>query len=104
MATLTPGWAFDDSVILDTHGRATRMLAFADLLRHPKEIGDDRRPLRHRWQRRIVEKIYGPSTVDGRRQVSTVFALIRAARARRHWRAFWRLVTPSGRNNGQAAR
>jgi phage terminase large subunit-like protein len=52
------------------------MLAFADLLRHPKEVGDDRRPLRHRWQRRIVEKVYGPSTIDGRRQVSTVFGLV----------------------------
>lgn len=76
MATLIPTWAFDDSIIPDPDGRAARMLAFADLLRHPKEIGTDRRPLRQRWQRRIVEKIYGPSTADGRRQVSTVFALI----------------------------
>lgn len=76
MATLIPTWAFDNSVIPDPHGRAGRMLRFADLLTHPKEIGDDRRPLRHRWQRRIVERIYGPSKPDGRRQVSTVFALV----------------------------
>jgi phage terminase large subunit-like protein len=76
MPTLTPTWVSDESVIPDPQGRAARMLAFADLLRHPKATGDDRRPLPHRWQRRIVEKIYGPSDASGRRQVSTVFALL----------------------------
>jgi phage terminase large subunit-like protein len=76
LTTLTPTWAFDDSVIPDMHGRAARMLQFADLLRHPKAVGNDRRPLPYRWQRRIVERIFGPTTVDGRREVSTVFALI----------------------------
>lgn len=74
--TLTPTWAFDDSTIPDPHGRAAAMLRFADILRHPKADGPDRRPLRSRWQRRIIERIYGPSTLDGRRQVSTVFALL----------------------------
>ena len=74
--TLTPTWAFDDSVIPDPHGRAANMLRFADILRHPKTRGSDPRPLRSRWQRRIIERIYGPSTDDGRRQVSTVFALL----------------------------
>lgn len=76
MPTLTPAWAFDDSVIPDPHGRAERMLRFADLLQHPKMDGSDRRPLQSRWQRRIIQRIYGPSTEDGRRQVSTVFALL----------------------------
>jgi phage terminase large subunit-like protein len=76
MTTLIPTWAFDDTLIPDPHGRAERMLRFADLLRHPKADGPDRRPLRSRWQRRIIERIYGPSTDDGRRQVSTVFMLL----------------------------
>ncbi|CAA2101972.1 hypothetical protein MBUL_01449 [Methylobacterium bullatum] len=74
--TLIPTWAFDDSVIPDAHGRAANMLRFADILRHPKTTGSDKRPLQARWQRRIIERIYGPSTDDGRRQVSTVFALL----------------------------
>lgn len=76
MTTLIPTWVFDDAAIPDPDGRAERMLRFADLLRHPKASGPDRRPLRSRWQRRIIERIYGPSTSDGQRQVSTVFALL----------------------------
>jgi hypothetical protein len=67
MATLIPDWAFDDTPIADEHGRARRMLQFADLLRHPKQPGADRRPLRSRFHRRFIERIYGPSTADGRR-------------------------------------
>lgn len=73
---LIPSWVSDESVIPDPHGRAANMLRFADILRHPKADGPDRRPLRSRWQRRIIERIYGPSTADGKRQVSTVFALL----------------------------
>lgn len=74
--TLIPTWAFDDSPIPDPHGRAERMLRFADLLRHPKASGPDRRPLRSHWQRRIVQAIYGPSDDNGRRRVKTVFILL----------------------------
>lgn len=74
--TLIPTWAFDESEIPDPHGRAARMLRFADLLTHPKTTGPDRRPLQSRWQRRIVERIYGPSDESGNRQVKTVFALL----------------------------
>ena len=76
MATHIPTWVFDDSVIPDPDGRAARMLAFADLLQHPKVTGADRRPLQERWQRRIIQRIYGPSAEPGRRQVSTVFILL----------------------------
>ena len=76
MTTLTPTWAFNDSPIPDEQGRAARMLAFADLLRHPKETGADRRPLKQRWQRRIIERIYGPSDETGARKVSRVFFLL----------------------------
>ncbi|MCO5129279.1 MAG: terminase large subunit [Xanthobacteraceae bacterium] len=76
MATITPAWVFDDSVIPDPQGRAARMLAFADLLRHPAAEGDDKRPLPFKWQRRIIERIYGPDDVNGNRQIRTVFALL----------------------------
>lgn len=50
------------------------MLKFADLLRHPKDpeggLG------LKRWQRRIIERIYGPSDANGNRQVRTVFILL----------------------------
>lgn len=74
--TLSPTWAFDDSPIPDPHGRAERMLRFADVFRHPAATGDDRRPLPWRWQRRIVERILGPSNARGEREVRTVFMLL----------------------------
>lgn len=76
MPTLIPTWASDDSVIPDPHGRAERLLRFADILQHPKAVDGETRPLPHRWQRRILQRIYGPSNPDGRRQVKTVFALL----------------------------
>lgn len=76
MATTRPDWLFDDSPIDDPHDRAARMLAFADLLRHPKASGPDRRPLQARWQRRLVQRLYGPSDGGGLRQVSTMFVLL----------------------------
>ena len=76
MPTLIPTWAFDQSDIPDPHGRAARMLRFADILHHPKADGADARPLRSRWQRRIIERIYGPSDENGRRQVKTAFILL----------------------------
>ncbi len=76
MPTLTPTWASDQSPIPDPHGRAERMLRFVDILRHPASEGEDRRPLPHRWQRRIIERIYGPSDEMGERQVRTVFMLL----------------------------
>lgn len=52
------------------------MLRFVDMLRHPASEGSDRRPIPHRWQRRIIERIYGPSDEHGERQVRTVFMLL----------------------------
>ncbi len=69
-----PSWVSDRSKIPDPHGRAARMLMFADLLKHPKDpeggLG------LKRWQRRIIERIYGPSDEHGKRQVRTVFILL----------------------------
>lgn len=76
MPTLIPTWVSDDSEIPDPHGRAARMLQFADLLQHPAATGDDRRPLPYQWQRRIIQRIMGPSNASGEREVRTVFILL----------------------------
>lgn len=81
MKAIRPEWLFDESPIPDPHGRAARVLAFADLLRHPKAAGRDRRPLRDPWQRRLIQRIYGPSDETGRRATRLVYAeLPRGAR------------------------
>lgn len=74
--TYSPTWAFDDTPIPDPAGRAARMLKFADILQHPKAMGPDKRPLQSYWQRRLVERIYGPCDDNGQRQIKTVFALL----------------------------
>lgn len=74
--TLTPTWISDKSRIPDPQKRAARMLRFADLLRHPRSSDPDQRLQLTPWQRRIVERIYGPSDEQGNRQVRTVFILL----------------------------
>lgn len=73
---LTPTWAFDSSDIPDPDGRAEKMVRFARILRHPKSEAPGGRLVLTRWQERIIRRIYGPSTEDGRRQVRTVFLLV----------------------------
>jgi phage terminase large subunit-like protein len=73
---MRPEWAFDNSPIPDPTGRAARMLRFADLLRHPRSTDPDRRLQLTPWQRRIIEKIYGPSDEHGARLARTVFVLL----------------------------
>ena len=74
--TLTPTWAFDKSKIPDPQKRAARMLRFADLLRHPRSSDPDKRLQLTPWQRRIIERIYGPSDEHGARLARTVFILL----------------------------
>ncbi len=73
MNSYGPAWLFDDSPIADPTGAAARALAFLDILRHPKSRQPDRALVLDRWQRRIIEKIYGPSHDDGRRLCRVVF-------------------------------
>ena len=71
-----PAWAFDASRIPDPTRRAARMLRFADILRHPRSTHPDKRLQLTSWQRRIVERIYGPSDEHGNRLARTVFILL----------------------------
>lgn len=71
-----PAWVFDDSPIPDPAGRATRVLRFADLLRHPQSPAPGQALQLTRWQRRIVSRIYGPCNSDGSRAVRTVFLML----------------------------
>lgn len=72
----TPTWAFDKSKIPDPQKRAARMLRFADLLKHPRSTDPDKRLQLTPWQRRIIERIYGPSDKHGNRLARTVFILL----------------------------
>jgi phage terminase large subunit-like protein len=69
-----PAWTSDDSPISDPHGRGQRAVEFLKALRHPKSPSGafDLPPF---WER-IVRRIYGPSTEEGRRQVKVVFIMI----------------------------
>lgn len=68
-----PAWLFDDSVIPDPRGEAAKALGFLGILRHPKSRAADHALTFDPWQRRIIEKIYGPCHVDGRRICRVVF-------------------------------
>lgn len=74
--TLTPTWAFDRSRIPDPQKRAARMLRFAGLLKHPRSSDPDKRLQLTPWQRRMIERIYGPSDEHGNRLARTVFVLL----------------------------
>jgi phage terminase large subunit-like protein len=65
--TIRPTWAFDESPIEDPFGFGDRAVNFIEHLRHPlsTEPGGYIR-LPYFW-RRIIKRIYGPCTEDGRR-------------------------------------
>lgn len=69
-------WACSTEPLPDPHGRAAKLLAFVDLLRHPKSERDDKRLDLAPFWRRILARIYGPSDENGRRQVRTAFIMI----------------------------
>lgn len=68
-----PAWVCDNSPIPDPTGAAARNIAFLELLTHPKT---GRRIQLDPWQRRILQRIYGPRHPDGTRVVKTVFLLV----------------------------
>lgn len=74
MASTYPDWLFDDTPIPDPHKRAERVLAFADAMKHPKS--PDGTLQLTSWQRRILQRIYGPSDEHGRRLTRSVFLLL----------------------------
>lgn len=73
---LTPTWVFNKTRIPDPKGHAAKMLRFADLLCHPKSEAEDQRLFLAPWQRRIIQRIYGPRDEHGRRAVRKVFVLL----------------------------
>ncbi len=86
MASTFPEWVYDNSPIADPLGHGERAVKFLRRLRHPaansnapKAANDNPHPHAfqlHKWQERIVRRIYGPRHPDGRRIVETVFWMI----------------------------
>ena len=74
--TAYPAWLFDDSAILDPHGKGERAVRFIAACRHPKSTLPGRRFQLDRWQERLIRRVYGDTLPDGTRRIKTVFALI----------------------------
>lgn len=69
-------WWTDDSPIPDPEGKGARAVSFIQKLRlHEGKLAGQRFILA-RWQRRIVQRIYGDTREDGRRRIRTVFILL----------------------------
>lgn len=69
-------WWTDDSPIPDPEGKGARAVSFIQKLRlHEGKLAGQRFTLA-RWQRRIVQRIYGDTREDGRRRIRTVFILL----------------------------
>ncbi|MFC5371395.1 terminase large subunit [Brevundimonas faecalis] len=69
-------WWTDASPLPDPHGRGARAVKFIELLKlHEGKLAGQRFKLA-KWQRRIVQRIYGDTGDDGRRKVRTVFILL----------------------------
>ena len=74
--SIHPTWVFDDSPISDPEGRGERALKFFKALRHPKSTARNHAfELAPFWER-ILKRTYGPSDIDGNRQVRTVYIQI----------------------------
>lgn len=69
MASTFPEWIFDGSSIPDPTGRAAYNLKFFDRLKHLKSKHPGKALRLDPWQRRIVERVYGPRAADGNRLV-----------------------------------
>ena len=69
-------WWTDDTPILDPHGKGARAVKFIELLKlHEGKLAGQRFKLA-KWQRRIVQRIYGDTREDGLRRIRTVFILL----------------------------
>ncbi len=74
--TTRPRWAFDRSRIADPLGYGARALKFFDALRHPKSTEPDKRIVLHPFWRRVVLRMYGPRTPQGKRIVRIVYVMV----------------------------
>lgn len=69
-------WWNDDSPIPDPEGKGARAVKFVELLRlHEGKLAGQRFKLA-KWQKRIVQRIYGDTDDTGRRKIRTVFILL----------------------------
>ena len=65
-------WWNDDSPIPDREGKGARAVKFVELLRlHEGKLAGQRFKLA-KWQKRIVQRIYGDTDDTGRRKIRTV--------------------------------
>lgn len=71
-----PTWIEDGSPLPDPHGYGERAVRFLKALRHPKSTAVGNGFQLDPWAERIVRRIYGDTDSDGRRNISTVFAMI----------------------------
>lgn len=70
------GWWTDDTPLPDPHGKGARAVKFIELLKlHEGRLAGQRFKLA-KWQRRIVQRIYGDTDDNGLRKVRTVFILL----------------------------
>jgi phage terminase large subunit-like protein len=71
-----PSWLWSTDPIPDPLGRSDKAVRFVRKLRlHEGRFAGQPFPLQD-WQRRIIEKIYGPVDELGRRQVRTAFIMV----------------------------
>ncbi len=70
-----PSWLWSDEPIPDLTGRARRAVRWLSKLRLPEGRDAGRGNWLLPWQRRLVERIYGPVDAEGFRAVRTVFVL-----------------------------
>lgn len=71
-----PDWLRADTPLPDPAGHGERAVRFIENLRHHEGRFAGAPFVLHRWQERIVRRIYGDTDTDGRRRVRTVFILL----------------------------
>lgn len=71
-----PEWLFDDSPIRDPLGLGARAVSFLEKLPLPEGRMSGRRNWLQRWQRRLVQRVYGDTLPDGTRRIRTVLLLL----------------------------
>lgn len=69
-------WIFNDSPLLDPHGKGERAVKFIKALRHPKSDLPKRAFALDPWMERIIRRVYGDTLPNGQRRIKTVFQLI----------------------------
>src|SRR5438552_4148016 len=69
-------WIFNDTPLLDPHGKGERAVRFIKALRHPKSNLPKKAFALDPWMERIIRRVYGDTLPNGQRRIKTVFMLI----------------------------